>query len=66
MFSQTRSTSTDMNSEFISQFKVGRQFTSRDELKDTIRAFGKKFNVVFSINDPHPKEGQFEYICKHR
>lgn len=65
MFSQTKSTRESMHAEFNRIFGVGKQFENREELNESILKFGKTFNVVFSIDDSHPKKGQFLYICKH-
>lgn len=65
MFSQSRSTRDEMHSEFSVQFCVGQHFETRDDLKKAIRDFGNKFNVIFSIANSHPANGDFHYICKH-
>ncbi|KAL9537201.1 hypothetical protein MBANPS3_011987 [Mucor bainieri] len=54
-----------MHAEFDVQFAVGKRFESKEEVKDTVSAFGKKFNVVISTKDSHPSKGQFNFICKH-
>lgn len=54
-----------MHAEFNSQFEIGKQFDSRKDMEEAVSAFGKKFNVVFSIRNSHPSKGQFHYICKH-
>lgn len=50
-----------MNVEFNLQFKVGKTFSDREELKKVVTTFGKTFNV----KDSHPKRGSFSYTCKH-
>lgn len=65
MLSQTEEVRLKMYNEFKVQFPDGKRFDSRDEIKTAIKAFGKKYNVVFSIRNSHPKKGEFHYICKH-
>lgn len=65
MFTQTQNSRNSMNAEFNLQFKVGRTFSDREELKNVVTTFGKTFNVIYSIDDSHPKRGTFSYICKH-
>ena len=65
MFSQTRNVRDNMYAEFNNTFEVGKKFETREDLKVAIRDFGKKYNVIFSIEDSHPTKGQFAYICKH-
>ncbi|KAG2191762.1 hypothetical protein INT47_010578 [Mucor saturninus] len=54
-----------MHAEFNRTFAVDKHFETREELKNAISTFGKKYNVVFSIKDSHPGKGQYAYICKH-
>lgn len=54
-----------MYAEFNELFKIGKCFESVTTLKATIKSFGGKYNVVFSVEDSHPKRGQFLFICKH-
>lgn len=65
MFSQTRNVRDSMHAEFNCTFAVDKYFESREDLKTAISTFGKKYNVVFSIKDSHPRLGQFIYNCKH-
>ncbi|KAG2191822.1 hypothetical protein INT47_006653 [Mucor saturninus] len=65
MFSQTRNVRDSMHAEFNRTFAVDKHFETREELKNAISTFGKKYNVVFSIKDSHPGKGQYAYICKH-
>ncbi|KAG2193120.1 hypothetical protein INT47_003111 [Mucor saturninus] len=65
MFSQTRNVRDSMHAEFNRTFAVDKHFETREELKNAISTFGKKYNVVFSIIDFHPGKGQYAYICKH-
>lgn len=54
-----------MYTEFNTVFEIGKQFESQEAMKEVIISFWKKYNVVFSIKDSHPKRGEFNYICKH-
>ena len=65
MFSQTRRVRDDIFAEFDVQFAKGKQFPSTTEMKNCILAFGKKYNVVFSIKYSKPSNGEYSYICKH-
>lgn len=54
-----------MHAEFNLQFAINKRFDSKEELRKAVSTFGRKFNVVFSIKNSHPKNGEFHYICKH-
>jgi hypothetical protein len=65
MFSQTSRSRDDMYSAFKEKFIIGKQSQSKEELAQTVKTFGKKYNVVFSIKSSSLKQGKFAYICKH-
>ena len=65
MFSQTSQVRKKMYEEFNSLFQKGRHFPTAVDLAADTEAFGKKYNVVFSIYDSHVKRGQYYYRCKH-
>jgi len=54
-----------MISEFNETFAIGKKFESKEELDISVKAFGIKYNVVFSIERSNVKEGKYAYICKH-
>ena len=65
MFSVTNQVSNRMISEFNETFAIGKKFESKEELDISVKAFGIKYNVVFSIERSNVKEGKYAYICKH-
>ncbi|KAG2195128.1 hypothetical protein INT47_006992 [Mucor saturninus] len=54
-----------MHAEFDRTFAVDKHFETREELKNVISTFGKKYAVVFSIKDSRFSKGQYAYICKN-
>lgn len=65
MLTQTKSTCKEMHTEFSSQFMVGKQFESIEEIKKAFMYFRQAYNVAFSVKDSHPTVGRYYYVCKH-
>jgi hypothetical protein len=42
-----------------------KKFASAEQMKATVKTFGKKYNMVFSVSKSTPSKGQYVYICKH-